>query len=717
MANTMQWDVVRERLNHAVLVRFTAPGSGHRRTLHVQAVDIAMVMGNKKLQAVTEAEAAQHHLTLNRFGMLAHAAQSATGRPATGSVLRDAPGSSEVASQLALMPGSPTQIPGGATQTCLTNQPVVNPVVEPCIHVPGSGPTFPIINSQPTLGSIPQHLSGNMSGQSGGAIVSGPSRASTRIAAQTAQCLPADAGNLVDNNNDLMDMAEEEEEAPQEEVAVKKKLCGCRNVPSVVLRDIVASKTIKDSRLIVILGMVWHIITTRNSQMCFLHKRLLGSKIGLRTGALNKAQLGKRLKYICQHRDTLEDIRASDTHYNWFRRADRPVRPEDKLGIFQYTHTPLCPFPSPAEASTSWILYITMGRYGSTDRELDNWWDEQGSIKISGLMDWWKTGAGEQGAAETETLLDLDLSYYMWYTYLRPDKQWRLISYPYYAKNAQPGDSTFFRHIDIDVEQAVERGRGINSIQGSMSLDDEDKKNCTEILPGMHQHLAEWNSRVKARGEKLNNLVNKILPAQFSAEDAAYFKTQWIPQPCKALDVRITQPGLPHGSTGPATKVRRTILPWFVGIQSDHSTLDMQEGGTWEELAAAHRNMTPGPASPSGLANHYAVVPYAFPASVMLTGLGPVSDALVGRRRWDSIEVIEELNIIFGVDREAARQHVTAWRKNAFKQATKALHYFFAIEEKIFRDKSFNCRAMAGASASVLPHLDLLEEREDRDHY
>jgi hypothetical protein len=53
-----------------------------------------------------------------------------------------------------------------------------------------------------------------------------------------------------------------------------------------------------------------------------------------------------------------------------------------------------------------------------------------------------------------------DLVYYTYYTALRPDEAWRLVSYPYYAKYALLGDNTFFRHIDINIPRFLESKRG-----------------------------------------------------------------------------------------------------------------------------------------------------------------------------------------------------------------------------------------------------------------
>jgi hypothetical protein len=44
-----------------------------------------------------------------------------------------------------------------------------------------------------------------------------------------------------------------------------------------------------------------------------------------------------------------------------------------------------------------------------------------------------------------------DPYYYMIYCALRPDGNTHLVSYPYYAKYAHPGDQTALRHIDVNL--------------------------------------------------------------------------------------------------------------------------------------------------------------------------------------------------------------------------------------------------------------------------
>lgn len=73
-----------------------------------------------------------------------------------------------------------------------------------------------------------------------------------------------------------------------------------------------------------------------------------------------------------------------------------------------------------------------------------------------------------------QQLVCSDLEYYALYASLRPDRNRRLVRYPYYTKYATAGDNTYFRHIDMNVPDFLRDGHGGNIIQGSVSFDDEE---------------------------------------------------------------------------------------------------------------------------------------------------------------------------------------------------------------------------------------------------
>jgi hypothetical protein len=119
----------------------------------------------------------------------------------------------------------------------------------------------------------------------------------------------------------------------------------------------------------------------------------------------------------------------------------------------------------------------------------------------------------------------------------------------------------------------------------------------------------------------------------FTPDDAKKLDVGWKRVPCRCGEVRVTLPYIPHSADSPTASTRRTMLPWFVGLQDNREALEVIKGGTWSDLAAAHRDLVSPIATPSGLANWYGAIPYRFPAAVEVAGLGALSDALVCRRR------------------------------------------------------------------------------------
>lgn len=237
-----------------------------------------------------------------------------------------------------------------------------------------------------------------------------------------------------------------------------------------------------------------------------------------------------------------------------------------------------------------------------------------------------------------------DLEYWLLYAMLR--RKTNLISYPYYTKYARPNDVTGFRHVDCNLADAIASGRGVEMLQGSVLFDVEDGQNCTEALAGFHRHVPaylEWR--------KDNNIDRRNGYIEGWQDDRDYplairkkLGCSWKSYPCKPGQVRISHPLLPHGSTGPTTKVRRTVLPWFVVVTEDHNTMEVPEMGSYQDLATAHQALRSGPSSPSGHGNKYGGVPYAFPADLPPDFKSWISKAVHCQARYDSFPVLREID-------------------------------------------------------------------------
>lgn len=126
-----------------------------------------------------------------------------------------------------------------------------------------------------------------------------------------------------------------------------------------------------------------------------------------------------------------------------------------------------------------------------------------------------------------QQLIRMDPAYYMVYVFFGLDHAYRLFSYSYYAKNTLPGEATPFSNININIRDHVDTGRGGNVYQGSVSLTDEDSKDCTEILAWMHKpgNMADWYGVLRSRESErerrsLGNGVSVLWPAGASASTA-----------------------------------------------------------------------------------------------------------------------------------------------------------------------------------------------------
>ncbi|KAJ9621716.1 hypothetical protein H2203_007205 [Taxawa tesnikishii (nom. ined.)] len=153
---------------------------------------------------------------------------------------------------------------------------------------------------------------------------------------------------------------------------------------------------------------------------------------------------------------------------------------------------------------------------------------------------------------------------------------YRLVSYPYYCKYATGASKTEFRHLDNHPDCLL-AGDGANMIQGTMSLVDETKDNCTVLIKGIHQHFEEWWHDVQERGgdKTSSRAVIRIDNKIWSKEDEEKYGLQWEEVSCKAGEARITLPYLLHSSNGGLVKKRVTVFPWYMAVKEDLSTLEI----------------------------------------------------------------------------------------------------------------------------------------------
>ena len=548
----------------------------------------------------------------------------------------------------------------------------------------------------------------------------------------------SDDGSSVEER--LSSMVDQESSSEED---VEKPACRCVNITPKIL-ELIERKandpgSIKTDMEAV--AVVRQLIEARGSDafntfkdICYRHLVNISILFGLQVRKPKADDLRRQLKACWDNRDRLDAFRVQDLETSaWFRLSRRGTTENDELGCFskRAANETLI---EPLGALQAQLIVDEYAGPGSWDT-----WMQDGNIIADNLFEWlWSGVHDENGVLETgigtliheefdmylhhqqrrngqsnrgwlrtmyysltQQLIRQDIVYWALYACLRPDGNIRLVSYPYYAKYAMQGDETEFRHIDTAVSKLIQSGHGANIIQGSVSLDHEIEGHCTEIVPGFHQHIEQWWSKVVARGPKgskgskgskgvAQGHVTGLEKIWWDGDDAEF--GEWVPVPCRQGGARITRPEIAHGSTkSKAAGRRRTILPWFVGVRDDGETLDNQESETWSQLAVAHITHNAPKLSPSGLANKYAPLPYRFPASLHLNLNSSVSNALICKSTWDDPMVQLEANVLLGKDRVAAAAAVKAHRLDALRTFKQQYLHLKKVEVQKFAGDSFFC--------------------------
>ncbi|KAJ9624197.1 hypothetical protein H2203_005648 [Taxawa tesnikishii (nom. ined.)] len=290
------------------------------------------------------------------------------------------------------------------------------------------------------------------------------------------------------------------------------------------------------------------------------------------------------------------------------------------------------------------------------------------------------------------TVIRQDVLYYLAYVCLRPDHNQQLVSYPYYCKYATGASKTEFRHLDNHPDCLL-ASDGANMIQGTMSLVDETKDNCTVLIKGIHQHFEEWWHDVQERGgdKTSSGAVIRIDNKIWSKEDEEKYGLQWEEVPCKAGEARITLPYLLHGSNGGLVEKRVTVFPWYMAVKEDLSTLEINAGANdWTALALSHLKLTSPPSTPSGHPQMYGTIAYAFPTAVPCIMDSAVSQAIVGRTTWADPRTLTERAILFGTDDEKRKKFIDECHADAARKFRVCFRATMDAEARYYPMKSYD---------------------------
>lgn len=418
--------------------------------------------------------------------------------------------------------------------------------------------------------------------------------------------------------------------------------------------------------------------------LCQPHLRVLAAAgLGLYNNK-TQAKLCRRLEHVYWHRSKLERLRQK-TKPHWFRRSRRAAIPQDLRSACRYARVQGAGFDfDPVQ------VFERFGGSGSWEA-----WQLDGTINVPGVFSYLNqadlkemidiefaiyrhhhhTPAGTSRLgwlrnmyySLVQQLVRQDPGYYALTAAARPDRGWRLISYPYISKDTDSGgESTGFLHMDLDLEGYLADGRGSSRLTSSVSIDDEDSLGCTVAVKGFHRHVREWHTRLLKRGWKGSGPTTNC-SGVYTAEDRAEWGSA-VGVPCGAWGIRMTLPQVIHGSTQTSVRRRRTILPWFMHIDEDHEQLEVAGCLRWSEVRRCHLDLEVPRVDPSGYGPRLGAPKERFGGSVVLGSTSAVGDALVGRRKWTDAEVLRERDVLLGPDSAAAGEYVGEVRSRLVSQ-------------------------------------------------
>jgi hypothetical protein len=249
----------------------------------------------------------------------------------------------------------------------------------------------------------------------------------------------------------------------------------------------------------------------------------------------------------------------------------------------------------------------------------------------------------------------------------REDRNANLISYPYYIKSTQPGDSTGFMHIDCNVTRFL-NGEHCPSLAQSLItlLYDEDDDNCTWLTAGFQDRIRRWWRRM---AERKNPKTGKsyassgcettaVSPAMWTAADNAEFGP-YQAAPNVAGGIRISVPAILHGCPEKATRQRLGVFIWLCAVH-ENGELDNKESESFDQISLMHRDLAAPKSSPSGRPMKYGRIKEPFAASVKLPPCNAIADAIVGGRSWRDPLARHQRAILLGDDDDAARALVAS---------------------------------------------------------
>jgi hypothetical protein len=144
-----------------------------------------------------------------------------------------------------------------------------------------------------------------------------------------------------------------------------------------------------------------------------------------------------------------------------------------------------------------------------------------------------------------------------------------------------------------------------------------------------------------------------------------------------SIDLELNRVEKVEESVPRQQQIGQVLQGWYCFIDKDHNFLGNGCALSWDELAACHRDLEAPVSGPYGQLPVLERPTYRFPGSVIMDSTSALGDALIGRRKWNDPQVLQERDIVLGNDDDRALAFVNQVRK---KLVNRYIDYFTALE-------------------------------------
>jgi hypothetical protein len=200
-------------------------------------------------------------------------------------------------------------------------------------------------------------------------------------------------------------------------------------------------------------------------------------------------------------------------------------------------------------------------------------------------------------------------------------------------------------------------------ISDEICIDTDDNEHCAESVPGFKDHWRQW---LETQNRKFEENAPTCCFTTGEGADLEEFleakQLRWRPMKCGAGSVLLFEPRMPIRFKFIVETTRRSLAVRFIGIGEDQN---LECGDSWNEISLSHVRLE----GPRKLRTDKESFSFAFSLAVEVFGLGSLSDALIGRRKWDSELVRQERDHVLGCNAIAFANYYKAWKDQAKQTA------------------------------------------------